>query len=342
MSSTLLVRRPVLTAPVYSHLLSLSTSIGVFEHAEGDMPRREHGYCVDDVARALIVAVRDPGTELSTLADTSLGFLAAAIGTDGRVRNRMSDSGEWTDEPDVGDWWGRAAWALGSAAARHPELRAPARAHFMRLCGARSPHIRATAYACLGAAELMRAGDRDRRLEYLMLDAIDAIPMAATSSWDWPESTLRYGNGSIVEALIAAGSALGNPAILDRGLELLGTLLELETRDGHLSVAGTGGRGPLDVEAQYDQQPIEVAAIADAAALAYELTGDEHWVSAVQLCWDWFLGVNDVGIPMVDLTTGAGFDGLEPGGRNDNRGAESTLAALTTWQQVRRLTGATL
>ena len=106
---------------------------------------------------------------------------------------------------------------------------------------------------------------------------------------------------------------------------------------GHLSVTGTGGRAPGETAAQFDQQPIEVAAIADAAARAHDVTGDSRWLPPVRASWAWFLGDNDTGVPMVDLTTGAGFDGLQREGRNDNRGAESTLAAISTHQQARRL-----
>ena len=44
--------------PPFEHLLRLSDDTGLFEHARGAVPRREHGYCVDDVARGLVVAAR--------------------------------------------------------------------------------------------------------------------------------------------------------------------------------------------------------------------------------------------------------------------------------------------
>jgi hypothetical protein len=102
-----------------------------------------------------------------------------------------------------------------------------------------------------------------------------------------------------------------------------------------LSVTGTAGRGPHDRGPLWDQQPIEVAAIADASARAFAITGDAAWAEVVLRSLAWFAGENDSGTPMVDSTTGAGFDGLEPGGRNENCGAESTLAALATAQSAR-------
>ncbi|MDQ1512738.1 MAG: hypothetical protein QOC59_580, partial [Microbacteriaceae bacterium] len=104
----------------YTHLAVLSDDTGVFEHALFDRPRPEHGYCVDDVARALLVAVREPEQTpaLAALTETALRFLESSLDAGGRAHNRRSVDGEWLDAPGVGDWWGRAVWALGSASAR--------------------------------------------------------------------------------------------------------------------------------------------------------------------------------------------------------------------------------
>jgi hypothetical protein len=325
----------------FSHLLALTDHHGVFEHALLDAPRREHGYCVDDVARALIVVVRDPepSAELSRSAETYLRFLDAAIGPDGLVHNRMDESGEWSDERTMGDWWGRLLWAVGTAAARASDASVRTRAlqMFHRAAQQRSSELRTIAFAALGAAEVASAYPSDSAAPHMLRDLIDAVPPATRESWPWPESRLRYSNASIAEALIAAGSELGDEVATARGLQLLTFLLALQTRGDHLSVTGTDGRGPGEVGPQFDQQPIEVAAIADACARAYAHSADTAWLTGVDLAWQWFAGRNDSGIPMIDRDTGAGFDGLERDGRNENRGAESTLAALSTHQQARRL-----
>jgi hypothetical protein len=120
-------------------------------------------------------------------------------------------------------------------------------------------------------------------------------------------------------------------------LRLLGWLLDRETPYGHLSVAPVGGRGPSDVGPGFDQQPIEVAAIADACARAFTVTGEHRWLEGVWLAASWFLGDNDVGVPLFDPVSGGGCDGLERDGRNENQGAESTLAVISTLQQARSL-----
>ena len=98
-----------------------------------------------------------------------------------------------------------------------------------------------------------------------------------------------------------------------------------------------GGRGPGEAGPAFDQQPIEVAALADACARAYLIAGRPRWVEGCELAAGWFLGVNDSGTPMHDPTTGGGFDGLQHDGRNENQGAESTLALLSTLQQARAM-----
>jgi hypothetical protein len=329
------------TAPSFRHLAALSDRNGVFEHALFDLPRRDHGYCVDDVARALIVVVREPQQTgvLTKLTETYLRFLEAAIDDSGLSHNRMTADGEWSDSAAMGDWWGRSVWALGvtvssgvGAFTRRRALRA-----FRAAAQQRAWQLRTMAFAALGAAEVAAAHPHDESARRLLLDITAAVPPTRDAEWPWPENRLEYGNASIPEALIASGHAIKDPATIERGLGLLRFLLGIETRDGRLSVTGSDGRhqgqpGPL-----FDQQPIEVAAIAEACARAYDVTADAEWLTPIGLAWDWFRGHNDSGTPMFDFDAGAGFDGLEEGGRNQNRGAESTIAALSTYQQARRL-----
>lgn len=328
-------------SPSYSHLAVLMDERGVFEHARFDVPRRVDGYCVDDVARALIVLVREPdrAPERGALAETCLAFLEDAVDVDGRVHNRMASGGGWTDDPALGDWWGRALWALGVTAAHAPTEDARSRAldAFRRAASARSPHGRAMAFATLGAADVLGVHPDDPGAHALLRDGMSTIAMPRDDRWPWPEPRLRYANAVLPEALLAAGAALDSARTVSRGLAMLRFLVDVETAGGHLSVTGTGGRGPTQTAAQFDQQPIEVAAIADACARAFDLTADPSWRDAVAMAWAWFAGDNDASTPMFDPESGAGFDGLEPDGRNENRGAESTLAALSTYQQARRL-----
>lgn len=327
---------------VFDHLLRLTDHRGLFEHARLSVPRREHGYCVDDVARGLVVVCRESSTDFSLrrLERQYLDFVLAAIEPDGTCRNRMDADGAWLDKPAVGDWWGRALWGLGVATthAHSEHARSRALAGFRVAARQRSTDSRAMAYAALGAAEVIRTESADRAARDVLTAAVRCIgPNRADPGWPWPESRLRYANGTVADGLIVAGAALRDAPTLDRGLVLLDFLLNTETRDGQLSVTPVGGRGRDEVVPGFDQQPIEVAALADACVSAYRTTDDPRWLAGVRLAWNWFLGHNDTSTPMFDAATGAGYDGLEPAGHNRNQGAESTLAMLSTAQHARWL-----
>jgi len=321
----------------FDHLARMTDARGVFEHADHDVPRREHGYCLDDVARALLVLARepDPSPAVAELTETCLRFVEAAIDPMGRAHNRMNVAGEWTDEATTNDWWGRAVGALGVAAtsAPLPLTRARAMRAFLRAVTQHSVDVRSMAFALPGAAAVLHARPGSEAARRLLTTGLAVIPQG-TATWGWVEPRLRYGNASLADALLAAGHALADHELVERALRRLGALVVIESRDGHLSVTGPGGRDVTDTAPQFDQQPIEVAAIADAAARAFSITGDPHWSGVVERARDWFLGDNDTGVIMVDLASGAGYDGLEADGRNENRGAESTLAALSTFQHA--------
>ncbi len=329
--------------PVFDHLARLTDDRGLFEHARHTVPRREHGYCVDDVARGLVVVCREPwpGPDVRRLARCYLSFVLDALDPTGACHNRMAVDGKWRDEAAAGDWWGRALWGLGVAAtsAQVPGMRARALVGFRIAAQCRSRYARSMAFAGLGAAEVLRKRPDDLAARGLLTDTVAVIgePDVDDSRWPWPEERLSYGNASVAEALIVAGEALPDGPALDRGLSLLEFLLRTETRDDHLSVTPAGGRGRDDIGPGYDQQPIEVSALADACASAFRITRQPSWLTGVALAWDWFIGNNDSATPMFDPQTGGGYDGLERGGRNLNQGAESTLAMLATAQQARRI-----
>ncbi len=324
------------------HLRRLTDDGGLHEHALLTVPRPEHGYCLDDVARALVVVTREPSArrDADELRRQYLSFVLAAQAADGRFRNRPDADGGWSGEGTVEDCWGRAMWALGETARTAPEPteRASALAGFDRGSRWRSPWSRSAAFAGLGADAVLAVRPGDASARALLAAAAERIGPSEPADWRWPEPRLTYANAVLPEVLLAAGAALGRPELLARGLDLLGWLLAEETADDHLSVTPVGGRGPGDLRPGFDQQPIEVAALADACARAYELTCDARWAAGVELAAAWFLGANDVGVPLADIVSGGGCDGLERLGRNENQGAESTLALLSTFQQLGRVT----
>jgi hypothetical protein len=326
--------------PNFSHLIHMTDVHGTFEHALNVEPRPEHGYCTDDMARVLVVASRESNVTpaLGALIAVSLRFLDGAIDTEGRCRNRMNRLGGWDDRAGLDDCWGRALWGLGSAISRCADerVRLGAIAVFERASVQRSLWPRATAFAALGAADLLGFDPGHGGARELLVSSADMMAdLEAGRDWVWPESRLTYANAVLPEAMIAAGSTLDRPELLHRGLGLLEWLLDRESVDGHLSVTPAGGAGPTDRKVRFDQQPIEVAAMADACARAARIDGDQRWLDGVESAVNWFLGHNDRQIVMWDESTGGGFDGLEAEGANQNQGTESTLAFLSTMQHAR-------
>ncbi|MFC4116311.1 glycosyltransferase [Nonomuraea zeae] len=326
----------------FSHLLRLSDDTGLFEHARYALVRREHGYCTDDVARGLVVVTREPrpAHRLTRLAECYLTFLTHAQDRSGAFRNRLSFDRRWSDQPGVGDWWGRAMWGLGTAAARNsaPWIRNEARLAFTLGAEQRSPHPRAMAFAGLGAAEVLRAIPDSTAAASLLTDAARAIGAPAESpSWPWPQPQLTYANAALAEVLIAAGELSDDGQQLAAGLRMLSWLCDVQTRDGRLSVVPAAGWRMDAPRSRYDQQPIEVAALADACATAARVTGDQVWQEKVRRSVAWFQGVNDADALMWDQATGGGYDGLTEHGPNLNQGAESTIALISTMQYARRL-----
>jgi hypothetical protein len=328
--------------PSFDHLLRLSDDTGLLEHADHTTPRREGGYCVDDVARGLVVICREPEPTavLLRLAELYLAFLIRAQASDGTFHNRLGNDRRWADDAGTGDWWGRAIWGVGTAAVRSPvpAVRQRALTCFELAAQGRSRWPRSMAYAALGAAEVLSVQPDHAGARRLLADAAATVGQAGENAqWPWPEPRLTYANALLADAMIATGQHLARPAVLGDGLRLLGWLLAAETRDGHLSCTPVGGRRPGERPPAFDQQPIEAATIAEACARALDVTGDERWKAGLTAAVDWFMGDNDTGVSLRDPATGGGYDGLTADGRNANQGAESTLALLSTLQHAGRL-----
>jgi hypothetical protein len=320
------------------HIVAMTTPVGLYEHALLTEPRVEHGMCVDDVARALVVTARveDPDPDIAGLTRTYLDFLVAAQHDDGLMHNRRNPDGTWGDDASSKDHWGRALWALGVAATCLADPVAASRARIAAgtALQARSRWPRAMAYAALGASHLLDADADAADARKLLRDARHVIKRVRMDrEWPWPEDALTYANAVLPEAMLVMGRHLEAADLRDDGRYLLRWLIDQQTVDGHLSPVPTTGRHRgRPAQVGYDQQPIEVAAIAEACRTAFVETRDPRWLAVIECCVRWFEGDNDAGLRMYDPVTGGGYDGLEDGSVNLNQGAESTLAWLSTVQ----------
>ena len=322
------------------HLRVLVDDVGIIQHAQGIVPGLAHGYCVDDVARLVLVAqglARRDGDETWTrVVIRSLAFLAAA--TDefgGGMRNFMSFDRSWLDEPHLGDHVGRSIAALGEflATTSSPALVAPVRDMLTTLVGSLRGDVslRTAAQTVLGLARL-DPDRRDFRASRLLAQCVEEIAAAhalcASESWSWFEDRLTYDNALLPHALIAGGIATGRAEHVAVGLEALRWLGdECGLPEGELRLPGHFGRGRGEPgPGAGDEQPLEALALVEAELAAFAATGDpEHGVRA-QIAFEWFLGRNRLGISLYDFSTGGCRDGLGEEDANQNEGAESTLA----------------
>ncbi|VAW77982.1 Glycosyltransferase [hydrothermal vent metagenome] len=342
---TLGLRQQRLPEIKLEYLRRMTDDTGMLQHAKYTVPDRTHGYCVDDNARALIVVVtlqdlQPLDSALSSPAAIYLSFLGHAFNSQtGRFRNFMSYDRRWLEEAGSEDSHGRAVWGLGVEVAlgRDKGLVGFAVDLFHRALGA-TEHFtapRAMAFAIIGIhAYLSRySGDsRAKRMRKILSDRLmQKFRDCATEDWPWCEDTLTYDNARLPQALLLSGQWLPDREMLDTGLRALDWLKQVQTdaKGQHFSAIGNHGWFPKGSEkAQFDQQPIEAAAMVDACIEAFNCTRDEEWVAYAYRCLNWYQGENDLRVPLYDHATGGCRDGLEAQGANENQGAESTLCWL--------------
>jgi glycosyltransferase involved in cell wall biosynthesis len=337
------------------HIDALTDDTGVLQHAIFTVPNRGEGHTTDDNARALIFTVmlervgknqpqkngaEKPNLPVANFSGRYLSFLEHGFNpATGRFRNFLGYDRRWNEAAGSEDCHGRAVWALGtvlgrssdqglrSAAGRLFELSLPAVVEFY------SP--RACAYALLGIQEYLDSyrGDRDAQkirsvLAGRLLVMYESI---RRPDWKWFENVLAYGNARLPQAMLLVGSACSDNRMVSEGLEALEWLTETQRSEtnGHFVPIGSQGFYRQSGEkARFDQQPLEAAGAVSACLQAYRVTGDSRWRSEAWSAFNWFLGENDLQIPLYDFVTGGCRDGLHPERANENQGAESTLSFL--------------
>ena len=338
------------------HLRRLTDSTGILQHAKYHVPDREHGYCTDDNARALIVAISASQhltvtDDLDEMAVIYLGFLRHAYNPLFKTfRNFMGYDRRWLEERGSPDSHGRAVWALGIAAAemKDESLRSFATELLHEALPAleETRDLRAAAFALVGLTAYLEhfggdtAAKRSRTLlaEPLFNAFVDG---SNDPRWPWPERSLTYANARLPHALLEAGAQLENSEMIDAALRSLAWLMEVQTIDGRFSPIGNQGFYDKNGNrARFDQQPIEADACVAACSTAFRVTGDRAWIDRAWMAFRWFLGNNDVGQNLYDHATGGCRDGLHASSVNDNQGAESTLAWLHALLQMHALQAA--
>ena len=335
---------PLLTA---AHLSNMTDDTGMLQHAIFSVPNTREGYTTDDNARALIVSTLldesksfENETEHSDLSRRYLAFLWLAFSSDsGRFRNFLGYDRKWLEQVGSEDSHGRALWALGTvlghsknaglrgAAGRLFEAAVPAALTFS------SP--RAWAFSVLGLQAYLDWFPGDRTIQgirnTLANRLLDIYERSRSETWHWFEKSLSYSNARLPQALILAGWRSNNHRMIEAGTDSLKWLVVQQHRDDAEIFVPIGSSGFFiegNEKARFDQQPVEACATVSACLEVYRLTEESQWLEEARRVFGWFLGKNDLQVPLYDPVTGGCRDGLHPDRVNENEGAESTLSFL--------------
>jgi glycosyltransferase involved in cell wall biosynthesis len=330
-----------------AHLLTMTDDTGMLQHAIFSLPNTREGYTADDNARALIVSTlldERPGFEYGeehlSLSRRYLAFLWLAFNSDtGRFRNFLAYDRKWLEEVGSEDSHGRAIWGLGNVLGHSQN--AGLRGAAGRLFEAAVPAVltfsspRSWAFSVLGLQAYLDWFPGDRAIQgirnTLANRLLDIYERSHSATWHWFEKSLAYSNARLPQALILAGGRSKNKKMIAAGIESLEWLVAIQhcgDCDIFVPVGSSGTFAEGAEKPRFDQQPVEACATISACLEAYRLTHEERWTEEAHCIFRWFLGKNDLQVPLYDATTGGCKDGLHPDRVNENQGAESTLSFL--------------
>jgi glycosyltransferase involved in cell wall biosynthesis len=342
-----------------NHLNQMTDDTGMLQHAIFTVPNRREGYTTDDNARALILAVllehmdKDQAGEAGFVSAKSpglyLSFLEHAFNPETRrFKNFLGYDRRWNESEGSEDCHGRALWAPGTVLGQSQDQGcrgAPGRLFEFSLPAVlafTSP--RAWAYTLLGIQQYLTSypGDRDAQKirSALSRRLLEMYALIRRPDWKWFENVLAYGNARLPQCLLLAGAACSDDRMVSAGLESLDWLLTVQHCEINRHFVPIGSQGFYRQDgkkARFDQQPLEAAGAVSASLQAYRVTGDSRWHSEAWSAFNWFLGDNDLQLPLYDSATGGCRDGLHPDRANQNQGAESTLSFLMALVEMKSL-----
>jgi len=324
-----------------THVVRLTDDTGIVQHAKYGIPNLKEGYCLDDNARALIMALmayqRNKSKEAFELLPVYLSYIHYMQTEDGNFRNFLSFNRQYLDEVGSEDSFGRTIWALGhliSCAASNSyrefalEILRRSFPHFKGLT-----HLRGMANTIIGISLYLQVFPTDEgmvnELVGLTQPLIDAYERNDDTDWHWFEEKMTYDNAILPLALLHSAEITGNEKAKKIAMSAMAFLDKLTLANGYLSPVGNdgwyykGGTFPA-----FDQQAIETMAMVLMHFQAYQIFRKPEYIEKMFLCYKWFLGENTLRAPLYDHETKGCCDGLLPTGINRNQGAESTLAYL--------------
>lgn len=332
-----------LTLPKFrlEHVIRLTDDTGILQHSKYGIPNLKEGYTLDDNARALLMAImsyrQKKSQQALELIPIYISFILYMQNDNGTFKNFLSYSRQFLEEIGSEDSFGRAVWALGYL------MRFPPRDAFYQIARdiffKASPNfeklttLRGNAYSIIGISHYLHRNPNDegmKKVLKLMTEKIvQQYEKEKTEDWHWFESIISYANGITPLALFHSVEVIGDEKSLEVAIKSMEFLERATFRRGYLSLVGNEHWYEIGKEhSQFAQQPIDAMVMVMLAYQAYVVTKNPVYIQKMSAYFMWFLGENDLGIPVYDFETAGCFDGLESYGLNQNRGAESTLSYL--------------
>lgn len=323
----------------FTHISSLTDYTGIIQHAVFTLPNRKEGYCIDDNSRALLLAVwaakNKKNHEAHRLLPVYLSFIHYMQTDKGHFKNFMHYDKTSDEEYGSEDSFGRTIMALGFLVNEGPTsmLVRTGADIFLKAY----PHIekldstRGIANAIVGVCQYIKFNfpdDLKANLVSMLSDKlVSRFNANSTHNWQWFEQELTYDNAIIPLALLNAYEITQDETYLSIGLESMHFLESKTFHDGIFRPIGNRGWCRRDgVAATFDQQGIDVMAAVLYYQQAFRVTRDRQYLDRMYTSYQWFLGANDLQMPLYDASSGGCSDGLHAEGVSFNQGAESTLA----------------
>jgi len=319
-----------------NYLFAFTDDVGIFQHSKYGVPDRNHGYTTDDNVRALILTVtlyeKFGKKKYLDLIYKYLSFVHYALNDKGMFKNFMNYQREFLEMQGSEDCFGRCIWALGHTIAS-PAVPQNIKNTCTCILKEAAKNIetitapRAKAYIIVGLSLLKDSEEMAAHIESLSMSLIEQYKKHKDKDWHWFEDSITYGNAFFPWSLFRAYKILGKECYLETAKESMDFLESIVMKLDFFKPIGCNGWLVKGMDAaEYDEQPIEAGEMINAYMANYEVTKDKKCLHNALKCFNWYNGKNSKNLSLIDIETGACYDGISENGLNLNQGSESIIS----------------
>jgi len=323
------------------HVYRLTDDTGIVRHAKYGIPNLKDGYSLNDNSRALLMTVmyykQRKDRKILDLIPRFLSYIQYMQNSDGTFRNYLSFDKTFKDELGTEDSFGRAIWALGHLVRYKPndafkqtgkEILLRSASYFEYI-----QSVRGLANTIIGICFFLKEYSEKEEMSKVLKSMVGKLmghfQTNARADWKWFEPRMTYDNGILPLALLHAYDIIEDDEILQIAMQTLAFLEAWIFREGYFTPVGNKKWLSANSEfPKYDQQSSEALTMVLLYNQAFQVFNKKKYLQSLFKCYLWYLGENDMRIPLYDHESAGCYDGLTYKGVNKNEGAESTLAYM--------------